>query len=133
MALGFKRLARIVLFALPALAALAVIAACNRSIGINPAPIHEVDVRFAESYPVQVFVYIKGGLSDGCTVFHDLIVEREADTITITITTERPRNAVCPAVYGFFEKNVALGSGFIAGNSYILKVNDVTTTFVYPS
>jgi inhibitor of cysteine peptidase len=123
---------RVALSSIPALAALAVITACQRGVEISPAPIHEVDVRFAESYPVQVFVYIKGGLRDGCTIFHDLVVERDGDTVIISVTTERPKKAVCPAVYGYFEKNVALGTNFSPGETYTLKVNDFTTTFTYP-
>jgi hypothetical protein len=96
---------------------------------IKPAPIHEVDVRFAESFPVQVFVYIKGGLPDGCTTLRDLKTTRNDETITIDVTVQRPKEAICTQVYGFFEKNVALGSDFSSGKAYTLKVNDVTKTF----
>ncbi len=123
---------RLALSSVPALAALAIITACQRGTEISPAPIHEVDVRFAESHPVQVFVYIKGGLKDGCTTFHDLSVERDGNTVNIYVTTRRPRKAVCPAVYGFFEKNVALGTNFSPGETYTLKVNGFITTFIYP-
>ena len=51
---------------------------------IKNAPIHDVQVNFAESFPVQVFVYIKGGLADGCTTFNEVTTERDGDTITIT-------------------------------------------------
>jgi len=34
---------------------------------IKQAPIHDVQVIFAESFPVQVFVSIKGGLADSWT------------------------------------------------------------------
>jgi hypothetical protein len=131
MPIEFKRMCRVALSSIPALAALAVITACQRGTEISPAPIHEVDVRFVESYPVQVFVYIKGGLRDGCTTFHDLSVERDGDAVIISVTTKRPRKAVCPAVYSFFEKNVALGTNFSPGETYTLKVNDFTTTFTY--
>jgi len=99
---------------------------------ISLAPIHEVQVNIAESYPEQIFVYIKGGLSDSCTTFHDIETQRSGNIIDITVTTERPRDAVCAQVYGYFEKNVPLGSDFNSGETYIVNVNDITTSFEYP-
>lgn len=104
----------------------------QQDIEISLAPIHDVQVNIAESYPEQVFVYIKGGLRDGCTTFHDLALERNGNTINITVTTERPRDAICAQVYGYFEKSVALGSDFTSGKTYIVNVNDTTTIFQYP-
>ena len=97
---------------------------------IRPAPIHEVRVAIAESYPPQVMVYIKGGLSDGCTEFHDLKTERSGNEVSITVTTRRSKEAVCTQVYGYFEKNVNLGSDFVSGEAYTINVNDYTTSFV---
>lgn len=99
---------------------------------ISLAPIHDVQVNIAESYPEQIFVYIKGGLRDGCTTFHDIETQRSGNIIDITVTTERPRDAICAQVYGYFEKNVPLGSDFTSGETYIVNVNDVTTSFEYP-
>jgi hypothetical protein len=99
---------------------------------IKPAPIHEVDIRFAESYPVQVFVYIKGGLSDGCTTFKDVSTTRKDTAIEIAVSVQRPLNKICTAIYGYFEQNVALGSDFMSGNTYTVKVNDITKTFIMP-
>ena len=99
-------------------------------IEIRLAPIEEVQVNIAESYPQQIFVYIKGGLADGCTTFNALTTERSGNTINITVTTERPKKAICTQVYGFFEKNAALGSDFTSGETYIISVNDETTSFV---
>ena len=97
---------------------------------IRQAPIHEVQVNIAESYPVQIFVYIKGGLADSCTTFHELITERSGNTVNIEVTTQRPGDAICDQVYGFFEKNVALGSDFTSGETYTISVNDETTSFL---
>ena len=99
-------------------------------IEIRPAPIHEVRINIAESYPPQVFVYIKGGLTDSCTTFYELKTERSGNTIEIEVTTQRPRDAVCAQVYGFFERNVNLGTAFTSGETYIVNVNDRTTSFV---
>ncbi len=37
----------------------------GQEIEIRLAPIHEVEVSIAETFPEQIFVYIKGGLADG--------------------------------------------------------------------
>lgn len=100
-------------------------------VAIDLAPIHEVEVYFMESFPVQVGVRIKGGLRDGCTTFHNIEITREGNTVSIKVTTQHPKDTTCPAIYGFFEKNVNLGSDFITGTTYTLKVNDYTTTFAY--
>ena len=99
---------------------------------IKNAPIHEVRINIAESYPQQVFVYIKGGLVDGCTTLHDIITERSGNIINITVTTQRPREAICTQVYGFFEENVALGSDFTPGETYTVNVNRETASFEIP-
>jgi hypothetical protein len=99
---------------------------------ISLAPIHEVEVYFMESFPIQVGVYIKGGLRDGCTTFNDINTVREGSTINIEVTTQHPWDISCPPVYSYFEKNLNLGSDFTQGTTYILNVNDYTTTFEMP-
>ena len=102
----------------------------GQELEIRLAPIHEVQVNIAESYPPQVFVYIKGGLTDSCTTFHELTTERSGNTINIEVTTQRPKDAVCAQVYSFFKQNVNLGTDFISGKTYTINVNDSTTSFV---
>ncbi|MFA5761852.1 MAG: hypothetical protein WCX07_05340 [Dehalococcoidales bacterium] len=99
-------------------------------IEISLAPIHEVDVQFMESDPVQVGVQIKGGLRDGCTTFHNATVTRDGNNVNIEVTTQRPRDAMCNQVYTFFEEYLNIGSDFESGVTYTINVNDYTTTFV---
>ena len=101
-------------------------------IEIRLASIHEVQVNITESFPEQIFAYIKGGLADSCTTFHELITERSGNTINIQVTIERPRNAICIQIYSYFEQNIALGSDFTRGESYTINVNGTTTNFDYP-
>jgi inhibitor of cysteine peptidase len=96
---------------------------------VRLAPIHEVTVNIAESDPPQVFIYVQGGLADGCTSFHELETERRENTFNITVTTQRPKDAVCTQVYSYFEKNIGLGTDFISGETYVVNVNDQTTSF----
>ncbi len=104
----------------------------NPGYDILPAPIHEVKVSFAMSYPPQVFVYIKGGLADTCSTFHDLTTDWQNNVVNITVTVQRQKDAFCGQVYTFFEKNVNLGSGFVSGQTYTVNVNDQTTMFKMP-
>jgi hypothetical protein len=101
----------------------------NNNIEIKNAPIDEVTINRLKSNPPQISVYIKGGLSDGCTTFHDLTWKRDGDTITITVTVVRPKDKICPAIYTYFEKDVNLGTDFTVGATYTVQVNDVTRTF----
>ncbi|MBI4283622.1 MAG: hypothetical protein HY663_04045 [Chloroflexi bacterium] len=105
----------------------------KREMEIRLAPIEEVRVRIAESYPPQIFVSIRGGLSDACTTPHEVKVARSGNTINIEVTTQRPRDAICAQVYSTFEKNVALGSDFTPGKTYTINVNDAKpVTFTLP-
>ncbi|MFC2019456.1 hypothetical protein ACFLU4_05865 [Chloroflexota bacterium] len=98
---------------------------------IRPAPIHEVRVNIAESFPPQVFVYIKGGLADGCTTFHELKHSKsDGHNVVIEVTVQRPQGVACAQVYGFFERNINLGSDFTSGETYTIRVNDKTATFI---
>jgi inhibitor of cysteine peptidase len=126
-----------VFFSLLALLSLVITSSCHCGADqdgteIALAPIHEVRVNIAESYPEKIFIYIEGGLKDSCTTFHDIETQRNGNTIDITVTTQRPRDAVCAQVYSYFEENVALGSDFISGETYTVNVNDVTASFEYP-
>ena len=103
---------------------------CSTSKTFRLAPIHEVQVNIAESFPPQIFVYIKGGLADACTTFYELTVERCGNIINIEVTTQRTKEAICAQVYGYFEENVALGIEFTSGETYSINVNDETTSFV---
>jgi hypothetical protein len=105
--------------------------ACSSSVEISLAPIHEVTASIMKSNPPQIGVYIKGGLRDGCTTFNDIEITREGSTINIKVTVQHPKDTFCPAIYGYFEKNINLGSDFTVGKTYTLNVNDFTTTFTY--
>jgi len=96
---------------------------------IKLAPIDKVRVYTMKSNPPQIGVYIKGGLPDGCTTFHDIVTTREGNTVNIKVTVQRPRGAQCPVIYTWFEKDINLGTDFAFGTTYTLNVNDYSTTF----
>jgi hypothetical protein len=96
---------------------------------IKLAPMDEVRVYIMKSNPPQIGVYIKGGLPDDYTTYHDIETTREGNTINIKVTVQRPRGVDCPAIYTWFEKDVNLGTDFAFGTTYTLNVNDYSTTF----
>ncbi len=96
---------------------------------IKPAPIVSASVRIAESFPPQVFVDIRGILTDGCTFLHETVVQLQGNIIDITVNTQWPKDAVCIQVISFFDTVVSLGSDFISGQQYTLRVNGKSQFF----
>ena len=114
---------------------LGLMTSCNSGINkheleIRLAHIYEVHVNVAESYPPQVFVQIKFGVRDGATTPREPTIKRVGNTIDIKVTIQRPKGRYCPYVYGTFEENINLGTDFASGETYIINVNDSTTSFV---
>ena len=96
------------------------------------APIQEVSVNIAESFPPQYFVTVTSGLPNGCVQFDKYDLSRNGEEITISVTNLEPadKNIVCTEQYRTVESNVALGTDFEGGKTYTVIVNDVTETFV---
>ncbi len=97
------------------------------------APIDEVRITIAESYPPQYFVQVLSGLPNGCARFDDYDLVRDGDLIKIKVTNfvPAPRGLMaCTVIYGTVEHNIALGIDFTPGERYSVEVNDVTETFV---
>jgi hypothetical protein len=99
---------------------------------ISAAPIHDVKAVITLSQPHEVLVYLKGGLRDTCTTFNSLTTTRNGNDIIIAANVQTITGRFCGQVYGFFERCVVLGSDFVAGQTYNIKVNDWTTNFKMP-
>ena len=96
-----------------------------------PAPIDDVEINIAESFPPQYFVHVKSGLPNACYEFDKYEVSRDGETVLITVTNLTPEEPMaCAEIYGTVESNVALGTDFDGGKTYTVHVNDVTETFV---
>ncbi|WP_288017103.1 hypothetical protein [Tepidiforma sp.] len=121
-----NRLLRVPLLLLPALAALAVAAACiddDGSTGSRPndgyptkvvdAPIDAIDIVVRESMPPQYAVVITSGLPNGCARFAgwEIVARTEAE-IVIRVTNRVPDSdeVACTMVYGTHD--VDGGAGF---------------------
>ena len=98
----------------------------NQSI-IADMPIGEIEVLLAESDPVQVSVEVTGWLPDSCTAHHETRQVQEGNTITIQITTIRPRDFACATVVTEYQERVSIGT--LAAGDYKVIVNDVEAEF----
>ena len=99
------------------------------------APIDNVEVRVAESFPVQYFLLVTSGLSNGCARFDGYEVTRDGEDVRVRVTNLMPAdpNVACTANYRTVETNIALGTDFDPGITYNVAVNDFTTTFTTES
>lgn len=94
------------------------------------APIDDISVVVRESNPPQVSLKIRAGLPGGCAQRHSHAVSRSGDTITVTVLNSIPTgNPICTMIYGRYDLTIDLGSTFAVGTTYIVRVNDRTTTF----
>ncbi len=93
------------------------------------APIEDVQVNIAESFPVQVFVVVSSGLPSGCAEFDRIDVERmDSSQINLTVWNLVPAPdelIACTAIYGVTQNTVALGSDFESGVEQVVVVNGV--------
>ena len=101
------------------------------------APIYEVRVITGQEEPrVDVAVYIKGGLPQGCEASYGCgNIERIGDTIYIKAIITHLKDTPCED-YIYFEETVnlwpSLLKNFNSGETYKVNVNGYTTTFVMP-
>lgn len=90
------------------------------------APIESVVINIAESFPPQFFVQVRSGLPNGCAKFGGFEVTQDGDITRIAVTNLVPvdPNTICTQVYGTVENNIPLGSDFVGGTKYTVRVND---------
>ena len=94
---------------------------------IADMPIAGIEVLLAASDPVQVTVEVNGWLPDSCTAHHETHQVQEGNTITIQITTTRPRDLACATVVTEYQENVSIGT--LPAGDYTVIVNDVEQQF----
>jgi hypothetical protein len=96
-----------------------------------PAPIDGLDILILESFPPQYVLHVEAGLPSGCAEKLDHgIVGRSGNVIEVSVRNSMPvGNVVCTMIYGMYELNIPLGSDFVSGQTYIVKVNDRQITF----
>ena len=94
------------------------------------APIDGLDVRVMESNPPQYMLNVRAGLPSGCAKQDSHAVSRVGGTITVAVLNSMPAgDPPCTMIYGSYELNINLGTDFLPGSTYTVRVNDKATTF----
>lgn len=95
------------------------------------APIDGAEMVVRESAPTQYAVHVTSGLPSGCAEFADATATRTADEFTITVRNTVPSDPeiACTQIYGTHETTIELGTAFVSGTHYLVRVNDRTVEF----
>jgi hypothetical protein len=97
------------------------------------APIESVDIRIGESMPPQYFAHVEFGLPSGCVEPGGYEVTRDGNTVRIDVSILKPApdaDVMCTMIYGIGSYDVALGSDFESGQTYVVDVNGTVVEFV---
>ncbi|MGJ3238085.1 MAG: hypothetical protein ACFE0Q_05205 [Anaerolineae bacterium] len=80
--------------------------------------------------PISFTVTITGDLPDSCTEVDTITpdIDAESMTITLTVTTTRPADAMCATVLTPFEVTYTLDADDLTSGAYTLTVNDQETS-----
>lgn len=93
------------------------------------AVVESVDVMILESFPVQVNVVVTGYLPDGCTTIDQVTTVQNGNEFVVTITTQRPADAMCTLALVPYEETVALEVADLPAGQYTVTVNGVSGSF----
>ena len=92
------------------------------------APIDNLEINIAESFPPKVSLNVQSGLPNGCVEFSRYELERDGASIRVTIWNLEPTdpNIACTEQYRTVDTNIGLGSEFEPNTTYVVDVNGVT-------
>ncbi len=107
------------------------------SAGVEPemllakVTIEAVELRYLESLPIQIELFIKGNLPDECEYELVATQAREGQMISVTLEGRRPADLPCAAAIRPITYALLLEGGFEPGD-YTLVVNDYQMSFSVP-
>ena len=95
------------------------------------APVDDVSLEVAESFPPQYFLRVVSGLPNSCHSFGGYTVTRDGSTVVVRVYNHRPTDEglLCAQVYGMVETRVALGSDYDPESVYTVDVNGRKVSF----
>jgi hypothetical protein len=93
------------------------------------AVVETIDIMILESFPVQVQAVARGNLPDGCTTLDETMVERAGNLFRVTLTTQRPADAVCTDALVPFDHVIPLDVLGLPAGEYQVDVNGITGSF----
>ena len=113
--------------------------ACSAQAPISPtdrvralAPLEDVNIHVAESFPPQYFVAVVSLQPNSCVSFDAIETTRDDHSIRMLVWNLVPNDpdVACAQVVSTTEHHVALGTDFKPRHSYDVQVNDVTRDFI---
>ena len=99
------------------------------AVEVGLAVVDSINILVMELMPVQVSVVVRGNLPDGCTTIGQATTEREDKTFVVTLTTQRPLEAMCTQALVPYEQTVPLDVAGLPAGVYTVTVNGVSDTF----
>lgn len=94
---------------------------------VERVKIEQLDVRIAESFPVQVFVDVRGYVPDPCWEPQEPVVDEQGPRFEIEIVAERAADEMCAQVIENYETTIGLGS--MDPGNYVVAVNGIEQEF----
>lgn len=91
--------------------------------------IQHIQMRVAESFPIQVNAIIQGRLLDSCTELDQFDVEKQSDTFIIVLKTRQRADANCHPTARPFERIIPLEVKGLRAGVYTVKSTDKTAIF----
>lgn len=95
---------------------------------VSRIQVESVNIRLAQSFPVQAFAHVKGVVGDGCSSLLPIEQSRAGNVITLEIKRQRPRDAICTQIAILFDQDIRLLGEFPTGE-YTLSVNGSPYSF----
>jgi hypothetical protein len=92
-----------------------------------------VDSVVVEERNGDYYAIVSGNHPDACSTTGDIEQEVSGHTITITIYTDRPTDAICAQILTPFEEEILLDTGGLDPGSYDIDVNGTVASFTIQS
>ncbi|MGD9675780.1 MAG: hypothetical protein AB7V19_03745 [Candidatus Bipolaricaulia bacterium] len=93
------------------------------------ADVQSLEVRMVDEYPGRLAAVVRGSLRDACTRIESVRQDVRPDGLALTVTTERPVDAVCAQAITPFEVTTPLLLEGLPSGEYTVTANGVSTTF----
>ena len=114
--------------------AVAALAACGDPSSAPPTPktiVRPIQVDSVDVLLPPPAAHVRGVIGDGCTELSGVTTLRSGNTVTLTILSTRPEEAICSQIAKLYDATFALPGAFPSG-AYVLRVNSVERTFSVP-
>lgn len=93
---------------------------------VGVAMVDSLELIAETASPDVITILVRGNLPDGCTTISGTSQEVEGSTIRVTLSTERPAEAMCIAVVLPYEEMIEIGLKGLAPGAYQVFVNDIS-------